>query len=613
MVLGGLLAICAASGQAQPAVKQVLLLESFNHGNAVLDEFNGQFRVRLDQLAGNPVNVVEVTVGPTGFVGASGRAVADYLRSMYADRSPPDLIVASSGTAAEFARQHRQALFPDKPLLFAALDRRIAYRAPLRDNEAATPVVNDFPGLIDMVLQVLPKTRQIFMVNGSGTPSQFWRRELETEFRRFSGRVTFDWSTEASLQDIQRRVARLPEHTAIVFINFATDAHGAAYADEQVIAGIRATANAPLFGLFSTYMGSGMVGGSLISIPDLAQNTADVANRILQGAPPASLRAAPLSAGQPTFDWRELQRWGIPESRLPRDSVVQFRGPGLWDEYKTAILTAIGVLLSQTILIAWLLYERRARQQAEINSHRNLGLAADANRRETISTMAASIGHELGQPISAILANAQALQQMVEADRATPEATREIAADIRTDARLAARIIGRHGAMVRGHQMQKKQVDLHRVIHESAALVAHDLRTRRIEAILDLAPVPCIVDGDQVLLAQVLINLIRNAMDAMSESEEGVRRITIRTATTGASVELSVSDTGAGLSPDIMRTLFTPFVTTKPHGLGIGLAITQRIVEAHDGRIAAHANADGGATFTVTLPVGARPGLLRKA
>lgn len=613
LLVSGLLAISAASSQTTPAVKQVLLLESFNRGNVVLDQFSGHFRVRLDQLAGKPLNVVQVAVGPTGFVSASGPAVADYIRSMYADRPPPDLIVASSRTAVEFARTHRQELFPDKPLLMTAVDRRIAYRVPLRDNETATPVANDFPRLVDEILQVLPDTRQVFMLNGAGNPSQFWRRELETEFRRFDGRVSFVWSEEPSLQDVLRRVASLPEHTAIVYVNFVTDERGAAYADEQVLASIRATANAPLFGLYSTYLGSGAVGGSLISVAGLAQSTAEVAYRILQGESPANLRVPPLAAGTPTFDWRELQRWGIPESRLPDGSIVQFRGPSLWDEYQAAVLAAMGALLVQSILIAWLLYERRARHRAEAVSLRNLALAADANRRGTLSTLAASIGHELGQPLSSILNNARALQAMVDGDRATPQATGEILGDIRAEATLAAQIIERHRAMFRGHQLQRQPIDLHHAVHESIALVSRDLESRRIETVLDLAPHPCVVDGDEVLLQQVLVNLIRNAMDALSGTEEGKRRLTIRTATTGGSTELSVCDTGTGLSPEAMRTLFTPFVTTKPDGLGIGLAITQGIVEAHGGKIAARANAEGGATFTITLPASASARRQREA
>ena len=94
-----------------------------------------------------------------------------------------------------------------------------------------------------------------------------------------------------------------------------------------MLADLHAKANAPLFGALSPYFGHGIVGGSMMSIDDLARNTADVAGRILNGEPPASLRVPPQLAGQPMFDWRELQRWGIPESRLPPGSVVQFRPP----------------------------------------------------------------------------------------------------------------------------------------------------------------------------------------------------------------------------------------------------------------------------------------------
>ena len=306
--------------------------------------------------------------------------------------------------------------------------------------------------------------------------------------------------------------------------------------------------------------------------------------------------------GQPIFDWRELQRWGIPESRLPPGSVVRYRRPSLWDEYKLTVLTAVGALVLQSLLIARLLYERRARQRAEIDSRRNLALAADANRRETMSALTTSIGHELGQPLSAIVHNAQALQMMVTANRAAPDATGEILADIQAEAVLATQIIDRHRTMLRSHQLHKKPIDLHSVIDESLALVAHDMRARQIEATLDLSSTPCVIDGDQVLLQQVLVNLVRNAMDALAETPPARRHITIRSAVTAADVEVSVRDTGTGLPAEIIDRLFTPFVTTKSHGLGIGLTIAQRIVEAHGGTIGAHENLDGGATFTVTLP-----------
>ncbi len=600
-LLAGLLLLAALPSEAEPAVQQVLMVQSLDRGNMVLDRFIGDFRVTLDQRAGKPVNVVQAVVGPTGFVGASEQALVDYIHSMYANR-PPDLIVTTGGPAAVFARKHRRELFPAIPLLFASVDQRYLRGAPLGENETAVAVVNDFPRLVDDILRVLPETRQVFMVIGSGELGRFWRRTLETEFKRFGDRVTFVWSDQMSLEDIRRHCASLPPNSAIMYLAFGTDVQGGAYADEQVLAELHAKANAPLFGAFTPMLGSGIVGGSLMSIEDVARNTASVANRILRGEPLASLGVPPQTAGQPIFDWRELQRWRIPETRLPRGSVVQFRAPSAWDEHRSGILSAIGVLALQSLLIAWLLYERRGRRRAETESRRNFVLAADANRRETISALAASIGHELGQPLSSIMHNAHALQMMVTANGPAPVAEEEILDDIQAEAALAVQIVERHRTMLRSRQLQKRPVDLHSVIDQTLALVAHDMRARQIEVVLDSPSTPCIVEGDGVLLEQVLVNLVRNAMDALAETPPATRRITIQSVATASDVQLSVCDNGTGLPAGTAGTLFSPFVTTKPHGLGIGLSIAQRILDAHGGTIVARQNPGGGAIFTVTLP-----------
>jgi signal transduction histidine kinase len=601
------LLLFVAAVQAQPAVKQVLVLQSLDRGNLTLDHFTGNFRVSLDQRAGKPVNVVQVVVGPTGFVGAPDRAVVDYIRSIYADRPAPDLVMTVGGPAAVFARKHSRQLFPTTPHLFASVDQRYLGDAPLGENETAVMVVNDFSGVVDNILRVLPETRRVFMVIGSGTLGQFWRRELQPEFRRFGDRVSFIWSDDLSLQDILSRVASLPKDSAIFYLTFGTDVQGGAYADEQVLADLHTAANAPMFAALSPLLGHGIVGGSLLSIEDLSRHTADVANRMLNGAPARSFRLSPQMPGQPVFDWRELRRWGIPESRLPLDSVVRYRGPTLWGEYKLAILVSIGLLLFQSLLIAWLLYERHARHRAERESRRNLALAADANRRETMSALTSSMGHELAQPLNAVHHNAAALRTMVATHSVTPDETREILADIQAGAVLAIQIFDRHRAMMRGHPLQKKRIDVHGVIEDSLALVTHDLIERQIEVTLEMPSDPCFIDGDEVLLQQVVLNLVRNAMDALAETPPEQRHITIRSSVGAADVEISVSDTGTGLPPEVIDKLYKPFVTTKSHGLGIGLTIAHSIVTAHGGTIVARANPSGGATFTVKLPCETRP------
>ena len=196
---------------------------------------------------------------------------------------------------------------------------------------------------------------------------------------------------------------------------------------------------------------------------------------------------------------------------------------------------------------------------------------------------------------------ARIVRMMVTANRATSDTIGEILSDIQTQGVRATQIIDRHRTMLRGRQLDTKPIDLHVVIHESLALVAHEMGTRQIQTTVNLSSRPCIITGDEVLLQQVLVNLFVNAMDAMAETPPARRRVTISTDVRPADVAVSVRDAGTGLPAQINGTLFTPFVTTKAHGLGIGLTITQTIVDAHRGTLAARNNPEGGATFTVTL------------
>ena len=599
--LTGVLVLGAASSAAAQTVPQILLLQSFNRGNLTLDSFTASFRLELDRLAGSPMNVVEVVVGPTGFVGASEPAVVDYIRSMFTGHRGPDLIVTVAGPAAAFARTYREQLFPSAPLVFAGVDQRTLRGAPLGNNDTAVAVDNDFSGFVDDILELLPKTREVFVVVGSGALARFWRQELTDQFSRFRDRLTFAWSNDLSLPEMLRRCASLPRNSVIFFLNFGMDAQGRTYADERVFAALHDSANAPMFGVQSVMLGHGIVGGRLMAIDDLGRSAADVAIRLVRGAPPKSINVLPQPPGRPLFDWRELQRWNIAENRLPPNSVVRYRSPSLWQEHSLTILAAVGVLIVQALLIIGLLHQRRARQQAESDSRMSLALAAATSRRETMSALTSSIAHELGQPLSSMMHNATALQLMVDANRATPETIGEILADIRTQGIHATQIIDRHRTMLRSRQLDKAPIELQTVINESLALVAHDMRVRQVEAKVDLPSGPCIISGDHVLLQQVLVNLLINAMDAMVETPPARRHVTIGAEVTPAFVEISVRDSGPGVPADIVDTLFRPFVTTKSHGMGMGLTIAQTIIHAHDGIIDARNNPEGGATFAVTL------------
>ena len=144
-----------------------------------------------------------------------------------------------------------------------------------------------------------------------------------------------------------------------------------------------------------------------------------------------------------------------------------------------------------------------------------------------MSALTNSITHELSQPLSAMMNNTYALQVMVATNRATSETTREMLSTIHSQGVLAKQIVERQRTMLRGRELQKQPIDLHAVVRETLALLAHDIGTRQVEVIVNLSSTPCIVSGDPVLLQQVLVNVVINAMDAMAETPPARRRLTI--------------------------------------------------------------------------------------
>jgi C4-dicarboxylate-specific signal transduction histidine kinase len=176
-------------------------------------------------------------------------------------------------------------------------------------------------------------------------------------------------------------------------------------------------------------------------------------------------------------------------------------------------------------------------------------------------------------------------------------ALREIAGD---DAR-AAEVVEHYRALLRQQATISTAVDLNAVCRETAKLVGPEVTVRRARLELQLDPDVPPVRGDPLELQQALLNLTLNALEALTASAAD-REIGIRTAASHGEVEIHVSDTGPGLSPDVQRRLFEPFFSTKPHGLGMGVTIARSIVERHHGRLRAENRAEGGARFTVTLP-----------
>lgn len=526
----------------------------------------------------------------------ASESLRDYIQRKYRGRRI-DAVIAVAEPALDFAIRYRAQLFPNAPIVASVV------RMPAAGTRTAGPGITGvtqttaYDRTLQLALRLHPSTERVFVIAQAPTLDY---DGIRTELAAAAGNHPVTLIREVQLPRLLEAVRGIPERTVLLYIRYSREEPGHVIFPTEAAQILSDVSPVPVYGVTDAVIGTGVIGGVVTSRDRIGHRLAEMVQMILAGTPAQDIPIESLTL-VPTFDWRQIERWHVDASLLPADSVIRFRTPTSWEQYRWYIVSAVSVVAVQAVLIASLLVQRVKRQRAELDSRRNLALAADASRRQTMSALTSSIAHELGQPLGSMIANAEALQMMITANRATSDTIGEILADIQTQGVQATQIIARLRTMLRSHQLNMRATDLHAVIEDGLALVDHEMKARQVEAAVNLSPHPCVISGDRVLLVQVLVNLVMNAMDAMADTPAVRRRVVIRTDVTAAEVALSVSDHGTGLAAPVNGTLFTPFVTTKAHGLGIGLTITRTIVEAHGGSIDARNNPEGGATFTVTL------------
>jgi len=244
------------------------------------------------------------------------------------------------------------------------------------------------------------------------------------------------------------------------------------------------------------------------------------------------------------------------------------------------------------------------RKRAEVNAQRSRQELAHFTRVSTMGALAASLAHELNQPLAAILSNAQAARRFLDAARPDLGEIRSILSDIVEDDKRAGKVIEGLRELLRKGETEVELLDLNALIRDVVKLLGSDALIRRVRMHLDVAAEPLIVAGDRIQLQQVVLNLLVNAMDAMADCPTEERVVSVQTELCdGQTARVSVQDAGPGILTGQHDLLFEPFYTTKPTGMGMGLSISRSIMEAHGGLIWATNNPARGATFSFAMPI----------
>ena len=583
--------------------KRVLMLQSFGLHFKPWSDFAETLRSEMTRQSKAPIDFQEhILLTARLDDDKSDIPFVDYLHALYAER-PPDLIVALGAPAANFVQRYRPRIFPKIPMLFTAVEARRVQYDKLTENDTVVAAAHDFPLAIETILQVLPRTKVIAVVNGASPNEVFWQGELERELAQFSGRVELRWYNQLSFEDILKDAASLPPHSAIFWHLMSVDAAGVVHEGNTALSRLSSAANAPIFSYLDGFFDGSIVGGSMHSIKEGMAVAAEAAIRILNGEKAGDIKVPPTRFKLPRFDWRQMQRFGITESDLPPGSTVYFRPPTLWEQYPGQIALAIGALLVQAALISFLLHERRRRQLAEVHSKQRMAELAHVNRFSTVGELTASITHEINQPLASIVFNTETVRTILKSPNPDINEAHAILGDILNDDHRAVEVIRRLRSLLKKAPFELRNLDLNEVARETVEFLSSLAVGRNVKLASDSTPNALPILGDRIQLQQVIVNLVVNGIDAMKDTPTKDRIISIRTSRVENFAQLSVSDRGLGIPEDKLKEVFEPFFTTKGEGMGMGLSIARTIVEAHHGLIWAKNRDHGGVSFWIGVPL----------
>jgi signal transduction histidine kinase len=557
----------------------------------------------LNQALAGIVNVFPENLDITLFPGDRHKQrLVDLVSSKY-NAENIDLIVTVGPFALSFVTDNRNSLLPGIPIIFNLFPETELHRIDRSLNITGVATTDNIVDTIRLIQSLHPGLKNLAVIAGTAVSDRYTLSLTRQAFENCGPSLNWLDTTGLSMHDLLLQVSGLPESTAILFLSLRKDSTGKIFLSSEAQQLLSEAANCPLYNLWDTSLEYGSVGGKMIQVEAIAKMTAGLAIRVLSGENAAAIDPVILYESQPMFNWRELKRWNIDPARLPAGSVIRFREYTFWDTYKWWIIGTICFIGVQTALIATLMINLTHRRKMEEELAQIRNEMAHVNRVSILGEISQNLAHEINQPLTAILVNAEAGLKMLSSESWDMEEIRDTLRDIISDSNRARDVIQRIRRLIKKEDVPHTQIEMNDVIQKAVKLIQEDAKKRKLE-ILNIpdSHIPSVM-GDDVQLQQVILNLLINAMESFDSEPVMPLTITIKTARgNSGQVIISVSDTGTGIDPEISHRLFVPFFTTKPQGLGLGLSISKHIIEAHGGTLTVGADVPHGTTVTISLP-----------
>jgi len=541
---------------------------------------------------------------------ASPDVEARRLRAVYGSKYRDqrfDVIITALPEPFQFVLRARDDLWPGTPVVVCGVDERSVQDLKPPPGFAVLTTRFDMEGTVRAALALLPDTRHVALVGGASQPEQVYHDLIRQAVARAAGVDVIDL-TKLPIADALARVSSLPVHTVVIQSSYQVDGTGRRFNGIDLVPHVSSAANRPVFTPLGLALGRGVVGGSIVEFEDIGRDAASMATQLLRGGTALATPVPTFATALPRFDARQLARWRLDERRLPEDSQVLFREPTLWQQYRWHVAGAAALIGAQAALIVTLLIQRRRRREAEAAAKRLLSQLAHSDRVAGMGQLASSLAHELSQPLTAILANAQAAKRLLARPQPDVEELRACVADVISDDHRASEVISRMRKLLKRTDFVSMPLSLDDLAANTIQLVANDALLHAVTVQFRPAGDLPVVYADGVQIQQVILNLLTNAITAAANEGTTNRRVAVwTTVATAPYVELGVHDSGKGILEADLSRVFEPFFTTKVDGLGMGLAISHTIIEAHGGRLLVENDPAGGAIFRVHLRTDGKP------
>ncbi|WP_428719363.1 sensor histidine kinase [Undibacterium curvum] len=578
------------SAQAQSAEgKRVLLLSPDMGSSASLQEFYGALKTELRKSG--PHTIFHENLDISQFPQETYKQnLSKWLKEKYRTQNP-DMILVFGQQALRYLLQYEKNLWPGTPVVFALTSDIDVVQMNLPPNFTGKVLRANFSNVVSVAKALFPDAQQLVLIGNAPGPETN-KTFLPSRLNGMADKLNVQDLRGQSVEAVKEVLSNLSPDAVVYQGLLRADIATGRSSGSEFLAEVISTSMRPVLVDDPALLGSGPLAALSFAFVEQGRETAELALSILSGKP---LRQEILSSGfTPLLDKNQLVRWQVQPEQYPSGSELRFYTPTVWEAYRWQLIFTFALVLVLLIAVVALVIERRLHAHAVDASRQVLGQITQMNRKMTASIYNEAIGHELMQPLAAILSNVEAAQIFLKREPPTLDLVQETLQNIRRDNLRADELIKNMQGLLTKSDTELVPVEVNWLVRKVLHFLSIEAKVRRISIKEKLGADGMIVSLNIVQMQQVLVNLLLNSMDAIDRKKGRERSITVETMLYGSDhVRISILDSGTGFDEGVER-VFESFFTTKPEGVGLGLWISASIVQAHGGHIWAENRLNGG-------------------